>query len=92
MNLYMRNLCLCKQLMLSEFAQHFPEVISMVLWVGKIYQDVVKENQDEFVQVLTKEIVHHIHELGRGIGDAKWHDQNFIEPSPRLKRYFMNVS
>ena len=43
----------------------------MVLWVGRINKDIVKENQDEFVQVLTKKSVHHIHELGRGVGDAK---------------------
>ena len=50
----------------------------MVLWVGRINKDIIKENQDEFVQVLTKKSVHHIHELGRGVGNAKWHDQKFI--------------
>ena len=64
----------------------------MVLWVGRIDKDIVKENQDEFVQVLTKKSVHHIHELGRGVGDTKWHDQKFIKPPPRLKRNFVNVS
>ena len=78
--------------MLPEFVQHFPEVISMVLWVGRIYQDVVKENQDEFVQVLTEEIVHHVHELGRGIGNTEWHDLKFIELPPCLKCCFVNVS
>ena len=33
-----------------------------------------------------------VHKLGRGIGDAKWHDQKFIEPPPCLKRCFMNIS
>ena len=60
--------------MLSEFAQHFPEVISMVLWVGKINKHIVRENQDEFVQVLTKKSVYHVHKLGKGVGDAKRHD------------------
>ena len=78
--------------MLPELSQHFLEVISMVMWVGRIDEDIVQENQDEFVQVLTKEIVHHVHKLGRGVGDAKWHDQKFIEPPLCLKRYFMNVS
>ena len=64
----------------------------MVLWVGRTNEDIVKENQDEFVEVLTKEIVHHIHELGRGVGYTKRHDQEFIEPPPRLKRSFVNVS
>ena len=39
----------------------------MVLWVGRINKDIVKENQDEFVQVLTEKSVHHIHELGRAL-------------------------
>ena len=63
----------------------------MVLWIGRINEDIVKENQDEFVQVLTKKIVHHIHKLSRGVGDTKRHDQNFIEPAPRLKHSFVNV-
>ena len=52
----------------------------MVLWVGKISEDIVEENQDEFVQVLTKEIVHHVHQLCRGVGYIRRHDQEFIEP------------
>ena len=64
----------------------------MVLWVGRINEDIVKENQDEFVQELTKKSVHHIHELGKGVGDAKWHDRKFTQPLPSLKRSFVNVS
>ena len=74
--------------MLLELSQYFPYVFSMVLWVGRIDEDIIKENQDEFVQVLTKESVHHIHELGRGVGDAKTYNQEFIKPPPRLKRSF----
>ena len=62
--------------MLLELCHYFAEVFNMVLWVGGIDKDIIKENQDEFVQVLTKKIVHHVHELGRGVGDIKWHDQN----------------
>ena len=75
--------------MLSELSQHFHDVFNMDLWVGRIYKDIVKEHQDEFVQVLTKKIVHHVHESGRGVGDAKWHDQELVEPLPRLKRSFI---
>ena len=77
--------------MLSELSQHFPEMFNMVLWVGRIDKASAKENQDEFVQVLTKKIVHHLHELGKGVGDTKRHDQKFVEPPPSLKRGFMNV-
>ena len=64
----------------------------MVLWVGRIDEHIAKKNQDEFVQVLTKESVHHIHELGRGVGDAERHNQKFIKSPPRLKCSFVNVS
>ena len=52
----------------------------MVLWVGRVNKDIVKENQDEFIQVLTKKIVYHVHKLGGGVGDTKRHDQELIEP------------
>ena len=66
-------------------------VFSMVLWVGIINEDIVKEDQDEFVQVLTKKSVHHIHELGKAVGDAKRHNQKFIKPPPCLKCCFVKV-
>ena len=51
----------------------------MVLWVGRVNEYIIKENKDDLVQVLTKKIVHHVHELGRGVGDGKRHDQTFLE-------------
>ena len=63
----------------------------MVLWVGRENKDIIKENQDEFVQVLTKKSVHHVHELGKGIGGTERHDKNFVESLPRLKCSFVNV-
>ena len=53
----------------------------MVLWASRINEDIAKENQDELVQILTKKIVYHVHELGRGVGDAKRHYQKFVEPN-----------
>ena len=70
---------------LSVGVQHGP-----MGWQSK--WDVVKENQDGFVQVVTKKSIHHVHELGKGVGDAKRHDQKFIEPPPRLESNFMNIS
>ena len=43
----------------------------MILWVGRINKDIVKENQDEFVQVITKKNVHHIHELAGALVTPK---------------------
>ena len=75
--------------MLPKLSQNLTKVFSMVLWVGRINKDIVKENQDEFVQILTKKIVNHVHELG--VGDTKRHDQKLVDPPPHLKCSFMNI-
>ena len=62
--------------MLLELSKNLPEVFSMVLGVGGINKDIVKKNQDELVQVLTKKIIHHVHELGTGVGDTKGMTKN----------------
>ena len=74
--------------MLLELSQYVPDIFTMALWVGKINKDIKKENQGDFVQVLTKKIFHHIHELGKGIGDTKRHDQKLLEPPPHVECYF----
>ena len=71
--------------MLPELSQYLLEMFNMVLWVGKINKDIIKENQDEFIQVLTKKTVHHVHELCRCVGDTKRLDQKLVEPRPRLE-------
>ena len=60
----------------------------MVLWVGRVNKDIVKEKKDEFVQVLTKNIVNHVHELDKGVDYTKRHHQKFVEPPPCLKHSF----
>ena len=64
--------------MVMELLQNFPEVFNMVLWVGRVNKDIVKKDCDEFVQVLTEKIVHHKHELCRGVGNTERHYQTFI--------------
>ena len=61
-----------------ESSQNFPKVVHMVLWVGRVDKDIVKKDYDELVQVLTEKIVHHKHELCRGVGHTKRHYQTFI--------------
>ena len=70
--------------MLPELSQYFPYMLSMVLGVGRINKDIFKENQHEFAQLLTKKSVHHVHELDRGVGRAKRHEQEFLEPPPQF--------
>ena len=59
--------------------------------VGRVNEDIVKENQNEFVQVLIEKIVHHVLKLSRAISDTKWHHQEFVEPPPHIKHSFVNV-
>ena len=64
----------------------------MLLEIGRIYQDIVQKDKDELVQVVAQEIVHHIHELHRGISKPKWH-YHVLEESPlHLKCYLINAS
>ena len=66
-------------------------MLNIILGVGKVNKDIAKENQEEFVQVLTKKSIHHIHKLGKETGDTKRHDQKFVEPPPHLKCSFINI-
>ena len=56
--------------MLPELSQHLLGVLSMVLWVGKINKGIIKEIHDEFIQLITKKIVHDVHALDRAVGEG----------------------
>ena len=43
-----------------------------------IDEDIIKEDQNEVSQVGLKYFIHQFLERGRGICEAKWHDQKFI--------------
>ena len=43
-----------------------------------INENIIKEYQNEFSQVGPKYFIHQCLECGRGICEAKWHDQKFI--------------
>ena len=43
-----------------------------------IDEDIIKEDQNEVPQVRPKYFIHQFLERGRGICEAKWHDQKFI--------------
>ena len=43
-----------------------------------IYEDIIKEYQNEVSQVGTEYFIHQNLERGRSICEAKWHDQKFI--------------
>ena len=64
----------------------------MLLDIGRIYQNIVQKDKDESVQVVTQEIVHHVHELRGGVGQPKRHYQIFVESQPHLECCLVNVS
>ena len=45
----------------------------MLLHYAGVHQDVVQKHQDENIKVSGQDIVDHVHELRRGIGNAEWH-------------------
>ena len=57
--------------------QYFPQVFSMDLHCAGIYQDVVQEDEDKIIKLIGEDIVHHIHELQKGIGNTERHHQEF---------------
>ena len=56
------------------------------------HQYIVQKDKDKPVKVVPQEIVHHIHELRRGIGKPKRHHQILEETPLRLEHCFLNVS
>jgi hypothetical protein len=67
------------QLMLSQLLQHKPQMLLMLLLILGVNQDVINEHHNKLIQILHKNFVHQIHELGRCIGQSKRHDCVLIE-------------
>ena len=64
----------------------------MFFRLGRLHEYVVQKDEDEPVQVIPQEIVHHIHEFLGGIGKPKWHYQVLKETPPRFKCCLLNAS
>ena len=67
-------------------------MLSMLLDIGRIYQDIVQKDKDESVQIVTQEIVHHAHELRGGIGQPKGHYKIFVTSPPCPECCLVNIS
>jgi hypothetical protein len=59
------------QLMLSQFLQHKPQMLLMLFLVLGVDQDIINEHHDKLIQILHKDLVHQVHEVGRCIGQTK---------------------
>ena len=66
------------ELMFSEFVQHQPQVLGMILLVLGKDQNVIEIYQDEVICVRVEDEVHHARECWRSIDKAERHDSLFI--------------
>ena len=64
--------------MVSESLKNNAKVLGMLFLILGIDKNVVDEHYDEFVKFGHEYRIHEIHEVGRGIGESKGHDQEFI--------------
>ena len=53
--------------------------------------NVIKEHQNKIIQLIPKEIYHKAIESGKGIGEAKGHDNEFIIPKSSVDSSFRDV-
>lgn len=58
------------QLLFSQLLQDESQVFLFTLW---IYQDVINEEDDKFIQAILKYSIHEVHENGLSICQPKWH-------------------
>jgi hypothetical protein len=56
------------QLVLSELPQHDLQVFLVLLCRLGVNQYIVDEDDDTLVQLIHEDLVHHVHEVCRGIG------------------------
>ena len=62
-----------KQLMYFKGMQYHPQMTHVITLIFRIYQDVVNEDNDQWIQVTSKHFIHKIHERRRGICETKEH-------------------
>jgi hypothetical protein len=65
------------KLVLSQGSQQKPQMLCVLFLGLRIDQDVLNEHHYKFVEELHEHLVHEIHEVGRGIGQAEGHHSVF---------------
>ena len=65
------------EMMIIEKLQYKIHMLEMLSPCFTIDEDIIKEAQNEVSQVGPKYFIHQFLEHGRGICEAKWHDQKF---------------
>jgi hypothetical protein len=63
----------------------------MLLFILRVYQDIVDEHHYKLVQKVDENFVHHTHEIGWGICQSKCHNYKFIQSVSSSKRCLRDV-
>ena len=80
------------EMMIIEKLQYTIEMLEMLSPGFTIDEDIIKEDQNEVSQVGPKYFIHQCLEHGRGICEAKWHDQKFIMAIMCVESCFRDIS
>ena len=66
-------------------------MLLMFFYSGQIDKNVIDEYHHKLIQLLHEHLVHHVHEVGGGIGESKRHNGELILPIPSDKGCLGNV-
>ena len=77
--------------MITEKLQYKIQMLEMLSPGFTIDEDIIKEDQNEVSQVGPKYFIHQCLECGRGICEAKWHDQKFIMALMCVESFFKDI-
>ena len=78
-------------MMITEKLQYKIQMLEMLSPSFIIDEDIIKEDHNEVSQVGLKYYIHQFLEHGRGIYEAKWHDQKFIMAIMCAESYFRDI-
>ena len=79
------------ELMITKKLQYKIQMLKMLSPGFTIDEDIIKEDRNEVLQVGPKYFIHQFLERGRGICEAKWHDQKFIMAIMCVESYFRDI-
>ena len=78
-------------MMLTKKLQYKIQMLEMLNPGFTIDEDIIKEDHNEVSQEGLKYFIHQCLEHGRGICEAKWHDQKFIMAIMCAESYFRDI-
>ena len=69
--------------MLTQAHQHYTQMLYMLLFIARVYQDIINEDHHKLVQFGHEHQIHEIHEVSRCIRKNEGHDKILIQSIPR---------